>query len=78
MEIGKQPQIRLDDLKKMPIKIIENDSESKISQKVQNILTAKKSDPKADTTALEKAIDQLVYQLYGLTEEEIKIVEGGK
>ena len=78
MEIGKQPQIRLDDLKKMPIKIIENDSESKISQKVQNILTAKKSDPKADTTALEKAIDQLVYQLYDLTEEEIKIVEGGK
>jgi L-seryl-tRNA(Ser) seleniumtransferase len=27
---------------------------------------------------LEKAINQLVYQLYGLTEEEIKIVEGGK
>ena len=42
------------------------------------ILIAKKSDPKADTTALEKEIDQLVYQLYGLTEEEIKIVEGGK
>jgi hypothetical protein len=42
------------------------------------ILIAKKSDPKPDTTALEKEIDQLVYQLYGLTEEEIKIVEGGK
>ena len=38
----------------------------------------KKSDQKADTTALEKAIDQLVYQLYGLTEEEIKIVERSK
>ena len=38
------------------------------------ILIAKKSDPKADTTALEKEIDQLVYQLYGLTEEEIKTV----
>jgi hypothetical protein len=25
---------------------------------------------------LDKQIDQLVYQLYGLTEEEIKIVEG--
>ena len=25
---------------------------------------------------LDKEIDQLVYQLYGLTEEEIKIVEG--
>jgi len=28
---------------------------------------------------MEKArIDQLVYQLYGLTDEEIKIVEGAK
>jgi len=26
--------------------------------------------------ALEREIDQLVYKLYGLTEEEIKIVEG--
>jgi len=26
---------------------------------------------------LEKEIDQLVYKLYGLTEEEIKIIEGG-
>ncbi len=26
--------------------------------------------------ATDKQIDQLVYQLYGLTEEEIKIVEG--
>jgi adenine-specific DNA-methyltransferase len=25
---------------------------------------------------LDKQIDELVYQLYGLTEEEIKIVEG--
>jgi hypothetical protein len=31
--------------------------------------------PRADTSALEWEIDQLVYQLYGLTEEEIKIVE---
>jgi hypothetical protein len=27
------------------------------------------------TNALEKEIDQLFYQLYGLTEEEIRIVE---
>jgi hypothetical protein len=31
------------------------------------------ADP-ADTTALEREIDQLVYALYGLTPEEIKIV----
>lgn len=31
----------------------------------------------ADITRLDREIDQLVYELYGLTEEEIKIVEGG-
>ena len=30
----------------------------------------------AQVKALEREIDQMVYQLYGLTEEEIKIVEG--
>jgi len=39
------------------------------------ILTDKKSNPQADTTALETEIDQLVYGLYGLTDEEIAIVE---
>ena len=31
--------------------------------------------PAADTSALEREIDQQVYALYGLTAEEIKIVE---
>lgn len=39
-------------------------------------LAAKRVNPQADTSKLEKEIDQLVYQLYGLTEEEKKIVEG--
>lgn len=30
----------------------------------------------SDTTDLKTQIDQLVYQLYGLTEEEIKIIGG--
>jgi hypothetical protein len=32
-------------------------------------------DAKTDTSAWEREIDQLVYALYGLTPEEIKIVE---
>jgi len=44
---------------------------------VDNILQIKKQNPTADATALESQIDQLVYQLYDLSEEEIKIVEGG-
>jgi len=42
---------------------------------VNQILLAKQSNPQFDSSGLEKEIDQLVYQLYGLTEEEIKIVE---
>lgn len=48
----------------------------KITKHVNTILSQKKENPQADTTDLEKQIDQLVYELYGLTEEEIRIVEG--
>ncbi|MDA3882190.1 MAG: hypothetical protein PF481_02795 [Bacteroidales bacterium] len=33
--------------------------------------------PTADTTVLEAEIDCMVYELYGLTEDEIKVVEEG-
>ena len=41
-----------------------------------HILAAKKEDISADTSTLDHKIDQLVYSLYGLTAEEIKIIEG--
>jgi type II restriction/modification system DNA methylase subunit YeeA len=44
---------------------------------VDKILDAKKTNHAEDTTALEKEIDQLVYQLYELTDEEIRIIENG-
>ena len=43
---------------------------------VDNVLKAKKRDPGADTSAEERAIDRLVYDLYGLTDEERGIVNG--
>ncbi len=43
---------------------------------VDNIMGLKVENPNADTTILESQIDRLVYELYGLTEEEIRIVEG--
>jgi adenine-specific DNA-methyltransferase len=45
---------------------------------VDQILSAKKQNPEADTSQLEIKIDQLVYKLYNLTEDEIEIIEGGK
>ena len=43
---------------------------------VDRVLAAKRVNPQADTSRLEEEIDQLVYELYGLTEEEVKVVEG--
>ncbi|MDO7811162.1 Eco57I restriction-modification methylase domain-containing protein [Helicobacter pylori] len=50
----------------------------KIIALVDKILQAKEKDPKANTQRLEKEIDALVYQLYHLTDEEIKIIENGQ
>ncbi|WP_305869690.1 type IIG restriction enzyme/methyltransferase [Helicobacter pylori] len=50
----------------------------KIIALVDKILQAKEKDPKANTQRLEKEIDALVYQLYNLTDEEIKIIENGQ
>lgn len=43
---------------------------------VDKILAAKKADPQADTSKEEAEIDRLVYALYGLSEDEIKVVDG--
>ncbi|WQZ75972.1 class I SAM-dependent DNA methyltransferase [Helicobacter pylori] len=50
----------------------------KIIVLVDKILKSKEKDPKANTQGLEKEIDALVYQLYHLTDEEIKIIEDGQ
>jgi len=49
---------------------------SNIENLVSEIISLKAKDKEIDTTDLEKQIDQLIYKLYELTEEEIKIVEG--
>ncbi len=68
-------------LEKIPIpKITEKNQElaDKITALVDKILQSKEKDPKANTQKLEKEIDALVYQLYHLTDEEIKIIEDGQ
>ena len=51
-------------------------TQSRIVALVDKVLAAKARDGDADTAELEAKIDALVYQIYGLTEEEIKVVEG--
>ncbi|WQR89051.1 class I SAM-dependent DNA methyltransferase [Helicobacter pylori] len=50
----------------------------KITDYADKILQSKEKDPKANTQGLEKEIDALVYQLYNLTDEEIKTIENGQ
>ncbi|WP_154569354.1 class I SAM-dependent DNA methyltransferase [Helicobacter pylori] len=50
----------------------------KITDGAKQILVLKEKDPKANTQELEKEIDALVYQLYNLTDEEIKTIEEGQ
>ncbi|MCQ2618867.1 class I SAM-dependent DNA methyltransferase [Helicobacter pylori] len=68
-------------IERLPIpQITEKNQElaDKIIVLVDKILQAKEKDPKANTQRLEKEIDALVYQLYHLTDEEIKIIENGQ
>ncbi|GAA9338344.1 hypothetical protein TH0464_01760 [Helicobacter pylori] len=65
-------------IERLPIpQITEKNQElaDKITDGADRILKAKEKDPKANTQGLEKEIDALVYQLYNLTDEEIKIIE---
>ena len=70
-------EVKKENLSRLPINVMDNKLQKKIIELVDRILNKKQKDTKADTTDLESQIDQLVYQLYDLTEEEIKIVENG-
>jgi hypothetical protein len=43
---------------------------------VERFLAAKKIDPAADTSAIDREIDKRVSRLYGLAKDEIGIIEG--
>ena len=66
------PKLLLQDLRSFPF--ISNIDFSLVS-KVKQIISLKESNSFADTGILESEIDLLVYKLYGLTEDEIKIIE---
>ncbi|MEY3239629.1 MAG: hypothetical protein RIR11_1067 [Bacteroidota bacterium] len=63
-------------INQIPIPNGDADTKSAIETLVNQILATKQTDPAADTTALEREIDVLVYGLYGLSAEEVAIVEG--
>lgn len=65
-----------DMINNLPIPAFSEERSAEMILVVDRIVAAKKANPAADTSALEREIDQQVYALYGLTPEEIAIVEG--
>ncbi|GMO32822.1 MAG: hypothetical protein Ta2B_13640 [Termitinemataceae bacterium] len=70
------PKIRIVQVKNLPIPIATQSQQQPIIELVDQILAAKAADPQADTRGLEAQIDEMVYLLYGLTAEEVQVVEG--
>ena len=72
---GAFPKILVSDVKTFPLPNIDEETRVVIDDKVSRILSAKQSDPSADTTVLENEIDFMVYKLYGLTYDEVLVVD---
>ena len=62
-------------VEELPLVKIDGRVQLEMSNCVDEILASKRKNSDADTSALEREIDQQVYALYGLTPEEIKTVE---
>lgn len=70
--------IKAEYVKQVRIPTATKEQQQEIISLVDKILEAKKTDASADTTELEKQINQKVYKLYGLNPGEINIVENMK
>jgi len=70
-------QLTLNDIRKLGIPNLDNPLIGIIENKVAEILKLRDNNPNEDVSTIDYEIDDLVYDLYGLTEEERRIVEGG-
>ncbi|MFN4152207.1 MAG: Eco57I restriction-modification methylase domain-containing protein, partial [Candidatus Sericytochromatia bacterium] len=72
---GNSRELRKVFMEQIPFRLVGIKEQQPFIDKVDQILSLKKDNPAADTSALEREIDFMVYALYGLSEEEISIVE---
>lgn len=75
-EKGGRLRLKRQFLEKIPIPVIPPTKQQILENLAERIRRASSRNTNADTRALDREIDQLVYQLYDLTPEEIAIVEG--
>lgn len=68
-------QVKLAVLRELPIKIVSESQQIPIIKLVDKILEIKKESPDKDTSIEETMINNLIYDIYGLSKDEIKIIE---
>ncbi len=62
----------------IPVKTMDKRRQESVAKVVRRILSAKRKSEDADTLQEECQLNAAIYELYGLTPDEIKIVEGGR
>lgn len=72
---GAFPKILVQDIKEFPLPKVNSDERKILMRLVDDVTTIKKGKSIADTSALENQIDFLVYHLYGLTYDEVLIID---
>jgi len=76
------PQVKITHVKKLPFRVIDRPLQQPFIELVDQILAITKAEAyftyaanQAKVKEYERQIDQMVYQLYGLTSEEIAVVQ---
>ena len=67
------PYIRVSQLKQIPIPNASRETQEKVASMVNQVIAMKEIG--ADSSSLEQQIDKLIYALYDLTEDEIRLIE---
>ncbi len=79
MEAGRVfPQVKISRLAGLPIRLLSIEEQAPFIRLANQLLNCKKDTPNADTTAIEREIDRLIYELYDLSEEDIQLIEASK
>jgi TaqI-like C-terminal specificity domain/Eco57I restriction-modification methylase len=68
-------EVKKENVEKLPVVPASPEQQAPIIQLVEKLITVRKQDPESNSTVLERQLDQLVYELYNLTPDEIKIIE---
>jgi hypothetical protein len=65
-------------IKRLLIPYTASNKQSQIAALVERILTARKTNPSVDISLIEREIDLIVYSLYGLTVDEVAVIDDRK